>query len=396
MSAAPPADDSHWARRVAPLAVVAASGAAVVYLPQPIQTLVADEFDGGVAAAAIPPVVVLVGYAFGLVVFVSIGDRLSPRAQVSAQLVATACAVGAAALAPAFGGYVVACLVAGAAASYGQIIIATALRSVAPDARARVVAVILGAFMIGMFAMRTGLGALAGVLGWRAVLLGIAIVILALVIPALLALPHDQRTSPPGVLRVIRSLPAVALRSPALVLMTAVHAAAFASFITAWAVSTIVAVEEIGLDVSSAALLGLAGVAAGGIAIGVARAHRRVGAPRSIAIALSALVAGALLFAVAGTWLPTLAIALFLLSLGLITSQVTTQAEALASVGPAEAGRANTVYTSITFLLGAGMTWLGGALVHEVGFWAVGVLIAALGLLALALTLVARRRGVIA
>ncbi len=388
-------DASEWARRVAPLAIVAASGVAVIYLPQPIQTLVADGFRIAASAAAIAPVAVQLGYALGLILFVSMGDRFSPRAQVSAQMAATALSIAAAALAPSYSVYVVACFVSGATASYGQLIIATALRSAPEESRSRIVAVLLGAFLVGLFLVRTGLGATAGALGWRAVLLGIAALVLVLLVPARLSVPHESRDSPPGIWQVISSLPGVARRSPALMLMSATHAIAFAGFIAAWATSTLLAIDTMGLSVTEAALPGIAGMLGGAVGILLARVHRRLGSRRSVLAAIIVLFSGAALLAVGGTWLPGLVVGLFLMSVGLITSQVTTQAHALAAVAPAETGRANTVYTATTFFAGGLATWIADALFRAAGFPAVGLLVTATALVALALTIVAIRRGVI-
>jgi len=82
--------DDRWGRRVAAMAVIAGAGVAVIYIPQPIQTLVAAEFAVGGAASAAPTIAVQVGYALGIGLLVALGDRVSTRLQSSVQLGATA------------------------------------------------------------------------------------------------------------------------------------------------------------------------------------------------------------------------------------------------------------------------------------------------------------------
>lgn len=373
-----------WWHRVAVLAVVAASGVAVIYVPQPIQPLVAEEFGLGPAGAGASTIAVQAGYALGILVLVSAGDRFDPRRQVVAQLVATSVVLAAAAASPTHTVYVIACLVAGATATHGQIVVTTALRLAPQPARARTVAVLLGVVVVGLFATRTGLGALAGSWGWRGVLVGASAVLALLVIPALVVVPRRVAVGTPHVGKVLASLPRVA-RTRHLQLMTAVHALAFSAFIAVWATSTVHAVADLGLTVAGAAALGVTGIAAGVFAIAVSGTHSRLGARRSVSVALYVLSVGAVVLTLGGAWLPGLLTGLFLMTLGMITSQVTTQAGALAAVVPGEVGRANTVYLVTTFVVSSVVTAVAGPLWQRAGFVAVSVMAATLSVAALIL-----------
>ena len=119
------------------MAVIAASGVAIIYIPQPIQTLVAEEFGIPIDASAAATTAVQAGYAVGIVLLVSLGDRFAARSQVTLQLLATAVALVGAALAPAYAFYVVMCFVAGSTATIGQLLVAAALRLAPPAVRAR-------------------------------------------------------------------------------------------------------------------------------------------------------------------------------------------------------------------------------------------------------------------
>jgi predicted MFS family arabinose efflux permease len=377
------------------MGVLAAVGVAVIYIPQPIQTLVAHEFGVPVDASGAASVAVQAGYALGVVLLVSLGDRVPARRQVTLQLVITGAAILAAALAPGYAFFVAMSFVAGATATIGQILVSAALRLAPPDARARTAAVLMGSFIIGLFTVRTLLGTLAGLVGWRWVLVGCAVLLLSCVPLSLRFSPASVHGDPPGYLRILASIPRVALSSGVLRIMTLIHTFAFGAFITAWSTITVYAVTRLGLTVLAASLLGIAGLLGGALTIAAARAHPVLGPARALPLSLGLLLVGALALALFHDSLPVLVVALFLVSLGMPSSQVSTQARALASVPAAESGRANTVFMATTFAGGAVATAAAQALYGWGGYTAVGVMAAALGAGALTLALVARRLGML-
>lgn len=386
---------STWGRQVAAMASIAATGVAVIYIPQPIQTLVAADFAVPPSASSAALIAVQAGYALGIVLLVSLGDRVSARRQVTTQLVATAGALALAAAAPSYPLHVVLCFVAGMTATVGQLLVSAALRLAPPAARARTVAVLLGSFLIGLFTVRTALGSLAAAIGWRGALVVCAAVVLALVPLSLRVSPRDVPVDPPSYGRILASIPGIAVRSSTLRLMTAVHVLCFMAFIATWSMTTLHATGELGLTVAQAALLGLAGLIGGAATIAAAGIHSRVGPRRSLATCLAVTVLGAALIALGAGSLPLLALGLLLLSAGMSSEQVTTQAVGLASVDPSENGRANTIFMAATFLGGTLSTTVAATLSAALGYGAVGAFALALVVIAASLALVADRRGML-
>jgi predicted MFS family arabinose efflux permease len=378
------------------MGVLAAVGVAVIYVPQPIQTLVAQEFRVPVESSGAATVAVQAGYALGVVLLVSLGDRVPARRQVTLQLIATGAAILAAALAPGFGFFVAMSFVAGATATIGQILVSAALRLAPPEARARTAAVLMGSFILGLFTVRTLLGTLAGLVGWRWVLVGCAVLLLSCVPISLRFSPATVHGTPPGYLRILASIPRVAISSGVLRLMTLVHMLSFGAFITAWSTITVYAVTRLGLSVLFASLLGIAGLLGGALTIAAARLHPLLGARRALWLSLGLLLVGALSLALFPGVLPVVVAGLFLVSLGMPSSQVTSQARALASVPAAESGRANTVFMATTFAGGALATAGAQVLYGWGGYSAVGVMAATLAAAALALAALASRRGMLA
>lgn len=387
--------EQRWARRVAAMAVIAGAGVAVIYIPQPVQTLVATEFAVVGPLSASATVAVQAGYALGIALLVALGDRVSARRQSTIQIVTTAAALAAAAAAPHYAVYTALMFVAGATASVAQLLVAAGLRLAPPSTRARTAAVLLGSIIVGLFVVRTGLGALADALGWRGAVAVCAVLVLALVPLTLRAAPRDRPAAPPAYALILASIPRVAAASPTLRLMTAIHTLCFMAFIALWSMTTVHAVDSLGLGVAEAALLGLAGLLGGAVTIGAASMHSRVGPRRSLAVCLAMAVTGVVIAMVGAGSPVALAVGLLLLSAGMSSEQVSTQAIGLASVAPEQNGRANTVFMGSTFLGGSMATTVASLLEPAGGLVAVGMFSLALAATAACLAVVASRRGML-
>jgi len=380
-------DGTGWAARVAAMAVIAAVGISIIYVPQPIQTLAAAELGIPLAQSSTPTIAVQAGYAVGVVFLVSLGDRLIPRVQVSVQLGVTAATILVAAFAQSFTLFTIMMFVAGAAATVGQILVSAALRLAPPAVRARTAAVLVGSFLIGLFGVRTLLGAFAEAVGWRAVLVGAAILVTAC-IP--LTVRFAPRSTPPGTatyLAILASIPRIIASSRTLRLLTVAHSFAFSAFISVWSMVTLFGVGELGLTVTQTAAFGLAGLVGGATTAASARAQARLGTRRALPISLAALILGAGGITAFSHVIPVVLVGLFLVSFGMSSSQVSSQANALASVDPAQSGRANTVYIGTTFFASAAATAVAGLIMHSAGYAGVGLfaLVLAVGSLAVAL-----------
>lgn len=382
-----------WAARVAAMAIIAAVGVSIIYVPQPIQTLAAEELGVPLGQSSAPTVAVQAGYALGVVFLVSLGDRLIPRVQVSVQLAATAIAILVAAFAQNFALFTVMMFVAGAAATIGQILVSAALRLAPPEVRARTAAVLLGSFLIGLFGVRTLLGVFAEPLGWRVVLVAAAVLVAACIPLTLRFAPGSKPPAAVSYLTIIGSIPRIVAKSSPLRLLTVTHALAFSAFISVWSMVTLYGVSELGLTVTQTATIGIAGLLGGGATVASARTQGRLGTRRALPISLIALIVGCAAIATFTHVVVIVLVGLFLVAFGMSSSQVSSQANALASVDPAESGRANTVFMATTFFASAGATAVADALMRTVGYAGVGVFALILATASLTLALIASARA---
>jgi predicted MFS family arabinose efflux permease len=375
------------------MAITAAVGVSIIYVPQPIQTLAAAELGVPIAQSSSASVAVQAGYALGVILLVSLGDRLSPVRQVTVQLAATATALIVAACAGDYLLFTIMMFVAGAAATVGQILVSAALRLAPTEQRARTAAVLLGSFLIGLFSVRTLLGTVAEPLGWRTVLVAAAVIVLACIPLTLRFAPRERPAATTSYLRILGSIPRIVASSVTLRLLTATHAFAFSSFISVWSMITLFGVTDLGLSVTKTATIGIAGIVGGAATVASARSQARLGTRRALPASLLVLILGCTLIAAFTHALVVVVLGLFFVSFGMSSSQVSSQADALASVDPAESGRANTVFMATTFFAGATATALSDLIMRSVGFSGVALFAAALAAASLAVSALARRRS---
>jgi predicted MFS family arabinose efflux permease len=384
-----------WKLRVAAMAAVSGVGVAVVYLPQPVQTLVADEFQIPFSQSAAPNVAILAGYALGLLLLAPLGDRVSARRQAPLHVLVTAIAIAAAAGAQNFTTFVIISFIIGGATTVGQILISAALREAPPSRRASTAAVLAGSFIVGLFTTRAAVGSLADVFGWRIVFLGFAIVVIAGLPIVLWAAPREAASPGTRYLVLLRSMPTMLRNSETLRTMTLTQNSAFAAFIGVWSAITLLAVDGLNLPVSHAALLALPGLAGGVTTILMAPLHSRFGVRRALGWSLLTLLGGTLV--VMGAWqsVPALSVGLYLVSIGLSSAQVSTQARALGSVGPEASGRANTIFMTTSFFVGAVATSVSDFVARVLGYGFIGALSSLLAVVAIISWAHACRRGLI-
>ena len=376
-----------WMTSVSWMAVIAATGVGVIYIPQPIQPLLAAEFGINTGWASAASVAIQAGYAIGVALLVALGDRFSARRQVTTQLGLTAAALFLTALATNYVAVVILFFLAGAMSTVGQILVSAGLRLSPPEKRARTAATIVGAIVIGLFTVRTLMGSLAEALGWRGALFVVTAIVVALIPVSWRFSPSSDTVDPPRYRTILASLPAIILRYDALRRMAAIHTLLFAGFIAVWSLTTVHAIADMGLSVTNASLLGFAGILGGGVTMFASGIQKLIGPVRYLAASLVAAVVSSLAIIIWPNQLLVFIPALLLMAFAMSSEQVVTQATALRSVTPAESGRANTVYMASTFIGSSLATALAAVLYVNLGYAAIGVfaLVASAGAVAVAI-----------
>lgn len=354
--------------------------------------------DLGVSAGAAGLLVTSsqVGYAVGLVLLVPLGDLLNRRRMVSRMLLVTALGLGVAAAAPSFAVLAAAIAVVGVTSVVAQVLVPLAGTLAAEHERGKVVGDVMSGLLLGILLARTAAGLIAELGGWRLVyVIGAA---LMLVLSAVLAraLPPTPPATDLPYRVLLRSVGALVRDEPLLRRRMVYGALGMASFSILWtAIAFLLSGAPYHYGEGTIGLFGLAGLVGAGAAQGAGRLADRGRSHAATGVFLVAIAASWALLALGSSSLLALIVGTVLLDLGIQGQHILNQS-AIYGLSDEARSRLTTAYMSCNFLFGA----LGSAAASwawSSGGWgavsALGIGLAAVGLLAWALEHVQGRRA---
>ncbi|MBF4459523.1 MFS transporter [Pseudoclavibacter sp. VKM Ac-2867] len=347
-----------WGLSLAMLAVVSAGAVTISYLAQPILTVVAQEFStstgdlGWIATSA------QVGYAVGIVALLPLADVVSPRRQAQVQLLVAAAFLGLASLAQSPMHLAIALFCAGLVSNVAQVLLPLAIRLSPAGRSGRTTAVLTGALLFGVFGGRIVVAWICDVLGWRAAILTIAVLMFVLVLLVRWRVPATVRPPTKASYReLLASLPSIFRTDAALRRAASIQFLVFGGFNALWVVTVLHFTQVVGWSTAQAGLVGLVGIVAAVLTQQAGSIVDRWGPARFLLAAASLGCVSALTVVVGANQVPVILVAMFGITLANQLTQVANQTRILRA--PAVAGRTNTIYMSITFLGGATGSALG-------------------------------------
>lgn len=274
-------------------AVACGLAVANVYFDQPLLDLMARDFDISHAAIGIVITVTQIGYGFGLLLVVPLGDLLNRRRLIVGQSLLSAIALSFVALSPTGAALLVGMTAVGVLSVVTQVLVAHAASLARPNERGRVVGIVVSGIIVGIVLARTVSGALSDLFGWRSVYLASAIA--TLVIAALLSRALPQQTSPSAqvsYVRLIGSVFTLFVEEPVLRIRATIALLIFAAVTILWTPMVLpLAAPPYSLSHSEIGLFGLAGAVG---ALGATRAGQladRGLAQRTTGLALAIMLA---------------------------------------------------------------------------------------------------------
>ena len=349
------------------LTLIAGGAVANIYYNQPLLGLMVAEF--GPPAALWVPTSALVGYGFGIVGLVPLGDALPRRRLIVLQCLGLAVALLAVGLAPNLFALASAHLLVGVLATAAQQAVPFAAE-LAPDARrGRIVGQVMTGLLTGILLARTASGFLGAHLGWRPVFLAAAALAVAMAGIARATLPHTPQTQPLRYRALMRSILDLARTQPVLRTATLSQALLFAAFNAFWAtLALLVEGAPFGLSAAGAGLFGVIGVCGAFVAPLSGRFTDARGA-RPVVVGGSLMVASSFVVLWAGgTWsLVAVGLGVLLIDIGINGALIANQTRAYALV-PGARGRINTVLFTALFAFGAAGAYAGSQAFLLVGW----------------------------
>lgn len=180
------------------LATACGLSVANIYFAQPLLDAMARDF--GIAPAAIGMVVTFtqIGYAFGLILIVPLGDLWDRRHLITGQIALTAIGLVVVGTASHAAVLLAGLALVGVLAVVVQILVAFAATLAAPDGRGRAIGTVTSGVVGGILLARFASGALADIGGWRTVYLVSAGLMLAMAVLLWCVLPRGPRATMAG------------------------------------------------------------------------------------------------------------------------------------------------------------------------------------------------------
>jgi predicted MFS family arabinose efflux permease len=342
------------------LAVAAGASVGNLYLLQPLLPEVARAFSTSPRAVGIVSMLTQVGYGAGMFLFVPLGDVVERRRLMLTLLGAVAVALLAVAAAPALPVLAGASLAVGMTTVVPQLAVPLAAHVAPPEERGRAVGAVMGGLLVGILLARTASGFLGAHLGWRAVYVVAAGLMVALAAALRALLPRSEPDASMPYPALLRSMLDLAREEPALREAAALGALGFAAFSVFWSTLAFQLEARHGLGADVAGLFGVLGAAGALAAPVLGRLADRTSPRANAGISIVVALAGFAVFAASGG-VPALVAGVLLLDVGVQGNHVSNLARVHAR-RPEARSRMNTIYMVTYFA--------GGALGTAVGTWA--------------------------
>ena len=366
-----------------------------IYYAQPIVSLIAPDLGLSTERASLIVSLTQLGYALGLLLLVPLADLLENRRL----MIATAVLATASLLLAGSSGHGQGQLFLGYALLIGfssvsvQMLIPLAAHLAPEQQRGRVVGNIMGGLLLGILLARPLSSLVADHFGWRAVFIGAAGVMLAIILLLTLTLPRRVPEHKASYAGVMLSLVGLLRRYPLLRQRALYQALMFGAFSLYWTAVPLALAVEHGLSQSQIALFALVG-AVGAVAAPMAgrladAGHARRGSLLAMGLAPVALLIG---LSTPGMSVIGLGLTGVLLDFAVQMNMVIGQREVYA-LDPASRGRLNALYMTSIFLGGAVGSAVASGVYAQFGWSGVALVGAALPALALLVFLVISRKG---
>lgn len=360
------------------------------YYAQPLLADMGRYFDADDRRMGLVAMLAQVGYAIGLLLFVPLGDRLERRGFILWMLGAVTVALLGMAAAPTFAWLAAASLAVGVTTITPQLLVPFAAHLAGPAERGRVVGTVMSGLLIGILAARTASGLIGGSLGWRAVYLIAAAVMVLLVLALRGLLPRSQpEHAQMPYLSLMRSIGGLLRDEPVLRQSCLFGAMSFGAFSAFWTTLAFhLAAPPFGYSSGVVGLFGLVGIV-GALAAPMAGRFADRRSPRwTIGAGLSCVLIAYAVLGLAGGTLWGLVAGVILLDLGAQAAHISNQARIYA-IRPEARSRMNTAYMVTYFIGGASGSYAaawGWSLHGWGGVCLVGLAMTLLGLAAFAAT----------
>ena len=331
---------------------------------QPIENLIATDFGVSKAVVGILAMVTQLGYAFGLLLIVPLGDIFDRYHLIQFMMILSIVSLIIAFLAPNAAVFAIATTLIGITSVAPQIIIPYAGYLAPALQRGKVLGIVLSGLLTGILLSRSFSGLLGSIMPWQDIYLVAAVIDLIFLVIVHRFMPKDQRGHQDlNYLSVIKMLPKLFISQKELRGSSINGFCMFGMSNVLWSTLAFYLADQYHLGSNVAGLLGLLGIAGVLVAPWVGDLVDQK-SPK-LTIGLSMIFSGLafVIFWLVGFWIIGLIVGIILLDLGTQFSQVSNQA-IVQSINRKQSSRNNSVFMFSYFLGGSigtlSATWAWG------------------------------------
>lgn len=326
-----------------------------MYYNQPLLMEMGHTYGATAGRTGFVAVATQVGYAFGLLMFVPLGDVLERRGLMMKMYAAVAVALLLVAVAPSLSWLMIGSVLIGLFASVTHVALPIAPDLVDDAQRGRAIGIVMTGLLLGILLARTFAGWVSRISGWQSVFV-VAAVVNAAFVPLLWKVM--PKLPPKQELRysdAMKSLWTLFRTQPLLRESSVLGALVFASFSCFWTTLAFVLYSHYGLGAGVAGTFGLVGAAGAMVASVAGRLADKHGSRWVISVGTALLAASYVLLwgeerahVSTAVHLIALAVGVIVLDIGAQMTQVANQTRIFGLV-PSARSRLNTVYMTVYF-----------------------------------------------
>ena len=335
------------------MAVGVGIAVANIYYCQPLLGIMARDLHVSDRHISVIATLIQVGTAFGMLLFVPLGDITERRALTVRMCIFVAFAAFLNAFAPNFVLLAVFSFVLGLGSVVPHLILPFAAHLAPEGSRGKTVGTVISGMLVGILLARTVAGFVGAQFGWRAIYWISSVLMLALAVAFWRMLPESRSNTRMHYFDLLRSVGSMVREYPTLRESAAIGALLFAAFSAFW--TTLIFFLErppYHYGARTAGAMGLLAAASAALAPMVGRMIDQRSPKLGIAIAVSMTLGSFALMALTGHWLLGLSLGVVLLDVGVQTGHISNQTR-IYNAFPHARSRANTVYMVSYFTGGA-------------------------------------------
>lgn len=348
-----------------------------LYYNQPLLHQIAVDYDVSEAAVSNVALSTQLGYAFGLLFIIPLGDKVSIHKILQIDFLLMIVSIVAAALSDTLFLLILSSFFIGFTSAVPQLFVPMAAQLSDDKGRGRAIGIVMSGLLIGILGSRVISGFVGEQFGWRIMYYIAAVLMVLLFFILRVKLPKLYPHFPGSYGSLLKSIMYYFKTEPELRIASLRGALAFAGLSAFWTTLVFLMEDNFGYGSTITGLFGLLGIAGALGATIVGKLNDKVNKNRLLIFSAILLIVSWVIFLVSGNSIFGLIVGVILVDLGLQALHITNQ-NIIFSKNPEGRNRVNTVYM-VSFFIGGALGTTLGALAWETYKWT-GVSVLGLGL----------------